>query len=75
MRNRKVLFLLFGIFLAAIGFTHSRVCIAATQTNSHPPINENYLDGAIIDRLSPNRACGAAVNARTKPAGRRWWQS
>jgi ankyrin repeat protein len=48
MRNRKVLFLLFGIFLAVIGF-HSRVCIAATQTNNHPQISENYLDSAIVE--------------------------
>jgi len=49
MRNRKVLFLLFGIFLAAIGFAHSRVCIAATQTNSHPQISENYLIDAVAN--------------------------
>jgi hypothetical protein len=49
MRNRKILFLLFGIFLAAIGFAHSRVCIAATQTNSHQQISEDYLSDAIAN--------------------------
>jgi len=50
MRNRKVLFLLFGIFLVAIEFAHSRVCIAAPQPHNHQtaaPISENYLDDAI----------------------------
>jgi len=76
MRNRKVLFFLFGIFLAAIGFAHSRVCIAAPQPHNHQtaaPISENYLDDGIV--VVPEVAQiliehGANVNARDGDEGK-----